>query len=71
MEMRTRFPVGGASSTKREKFLDSVALADKVKGVVEHIFNFVTGKLDRIFTRLKSMLRKTFRLPMASVTMIL
>ena len=30
---------------KKGEFLDSVTLADKVKGVVEHIFNYVTGKL--------------------------
>ena len=33
-----------SSSTKR-RISDSVTLADKVKGVVEHIFNYVTEKL--------------------------
>ena len=45
MEMKDEVPVGELIINKKGEFLDSVTLADKVKGVVEHIFNYVTGKL--------------------------
>ena len=43
--MKDEVPVGELIINKKGEFLDSVTLADKVKGVVEHIFNYVTGKL--------------------------
>ena len=45
VEMKDGVPVGELIINKKGEFLDSVTLADKVKGVVEHIFNYVTGKL--------------------------
>ena len=45
VEMKDEVPVGELLINKKGEFLDSVTLADKVKGVVEHIFNYVTGKL--------------------------
>ena len=45
VEMKDEGPVGELIINKKGEFLDSVTLADKVKGVVEHIFNYVTGKL--------------------------
>ena len=45
VEMKDEVPVGELIINKKGEFLDSVTLADKVKGVVEHIFNYVTGKL--------------------------
>ena len=45
MEMKDKVPVGELIINKKGEFLDSITLADKVKGVVEHIFNYVTGKL--------------------------
>lgn len=40
--MKDEVPVGELIINKKGEFLDSVTLADKVKGVVEHIFNYVT-----------------------------
>ena len=45
VEMKDKVPVGELIINKKGEFLDSITLADKVKGVVEHIFNYVTGKL--------------------------
>ena len=45
VEMKDEVPVGELIINKKGEFLDSVTLVDKVKGVVEHIFNYVTGKL--------------------------
>ena len=45
VEMKDEVPKGLLIINKKGEFLDSFTLADKVKGVVEHIFNYVTGKL--------------------------
>ena len=48
VEMKDEVPVGQLIINKKGKFLDSVTLIDKVKGVVEHIFNYITGNLSDV-----------------------
>ena len=48
VEMKDEVPVGQLIINKKGEFLDSVTLVDKVKGVVEHIFNYVTGNLSDV-----------------------
>ena len=45
VQMKDEVPVAKLIVNKKGEFLDSVTLIDKVKGVVEHIFNYVTGSL--------------------------
>ena len=45
VEMTDEVPVGQLIVNKKGEFLDSVTLADKIKGVVEHIFHYITGNL--------------------------
>lgn len=45
VEMTDEVPVGQLIINKKGEFLDSVTLADKIKGVVEHIFHYITGSL--------------------------
>ena len=45
VEMTDEVPVAKLIINKKGEFLDSVTLVDKVKGLVEHIFNYVTGNL--------------------------
>ena len=48
VEMKDEVPVGQLIINKKGEFLDSVTLIDKVKGVVEHIFNYITGNLSDV-----------------------
>ena len=48
VEMKDEVPVGQLLINKKGEFLDSVTLIDKVKGVVEHIFNYITGNLSDV-----------------------
>lgn len=45
VQMTDEVPVAKLIVNKKGEFLDSVTLIDKVKGMVEHIFNYVTGSL--------------------------
>lgn len=45
VEMTDEVPVAKLIVNKKGEFLDSVTLVDKIKGFVEHIFNYVTGSL--------------------------
>ena len=48
VEMKDEVPVGQLIINKKGEFLNSVTLIDKVKGVVEHIFNYITGNLSDV-----------------------
>ncbi len=48
VEMKDEVPVGQLIINKKGEILDSVTLVDKVKGVVEHIFNYITGNLSDV-----------------------
>ncbi len=45
VQMTDEVPVAKLIVNKKGEFLDSVTLIDKMKGFVEHIFNYVTGSL--------------------------
>lgn len=45
VEMKDEVPVGELIVNKKGEFLDSVSLVDQIKGIVEHIFHYVTGTL--------------------------
>ena len=45
VQMTDEVPIAKLIVNKKGEFLDSVTLVDKVKGFVEHIFNYVTGNL--------------------------
>lgn len=45
VEMKDEVPVGKLIVNKKGEFLDSVTLLDKAKGIVEHVFNYITGGL--------------------------
>lgn len=45
VEMQDEVPTATLIVNKKGEFLDSVMLVSQVKGVVEHIFNYITGNL--------------------------
>lgn len=45
VEMKDEVPVAELIINKKGEFLDEVTLTDQAKGVVEHIFNYITGHL--------------------------
>ena len=45
VEMEDEVPTATLIVNKKGEFLDSVTLVSQVKGVVEHIFNYITGNL--------------------------
>ena len=45
VEMKDEVPTATLIVNKKGEFLDSVTLVSQVKGVVEHIFNYITGNL--------------------------
>ncbi|MCD8231194.1 MAG: Cna protein B-type domain protein [Clostridiales bacterium] len=45
VEMQDDVPTASLIINKKGEFLDSVTLVNKVKGIVEHIFNYITGTL--------------------------
>ena len=45
VQMTDEVPVAKLIVNKKGEFLDSVTLIDKMKGFVEHIFNYVTGRI--------------------------
>lgn len=45
VKMEDEVPVARLLVNKRGEFLDSVSLLDNAKGMIEHLFNYVTGNL--------------------------
>lgn len=45
VEMQDDVPTATLIVNKKGEFLDSVTLVNKIKGIVEHIFNYITGNL--------------------------
>ena len=45
VEMKDDVPVAELILNKKGEFLDDVSLVDQIKGVVEHIFHYITGSL--------------------------
>ena len=45
VEMKDEVPVAELILNKKGEFLDDVSLVDQVKGIVEHIFHYITGSL--------------------------
>ena len=45
VKMEDEVPVARLLVNKKGEFLDSVSLLDNAKGMIEHLFNYVTGKL--------------------------
>ena len=45
VEMKDEVPVAELILNKKGEFLDEVSLVDQIKGVVEHIFHYITGSL--------------------------
>lgn len=45
VEMKDEVPVAELILNKKGEFLDDVSLMDQVKGIVEHIFHYITGSL--------------------------
>ena len=45
VEMKDEVPVAELILNKKGEFLDDVSLVDQIKGVVEHIFHYITGSL--------------------------
>ena len=45
VKMEDEVPVARLLVNKKEEFLDSVSLLDNAKGMIEHLFNYVTGNL--------------------------
>lgn len=45
VKMEDEVPVARLLVNKKGEFLDSVSLLDNVKGMIEHLFNYVTGNL--------------------------
>lgn len=45
VKMEDEVPVARLLVNKKGKFLDSVSLLDNAKGMIEHLFNYVTGNL--------------------------
>ena len=43
--MEDEVPVARLLVNKKGEFLDSVSLLDNAKGMIEHLFNYVTGNL--------------------------
>ena len=48
VEMKDEVPTGLLIINKKGEFLDSVTLVSKIKGMVEHIFNYITGNLTEV-----------------------
>lgn len=48
VEMKDEVPTGLLIINKKGEFLDSVTLVSKIKGIVEHIFNYITGNLTEV-----------------------
>ena len=48
VEMKDEVPVAELILNKKGEFLDDVSLVDQVKGIVEHIFHYITGSLTDI-----------------------
>lgn len=48
VEMKDEVPTGFLIINKKGEFLDSVTLVSKIKGMVEHIFNYITGNLTEV-----------------------
>lgn len=48
VEMTDEVPVAKLVVNKKGEFLDSVTLLDRMKGIVEHLFNYVTGNLSDV-----------------------
>ena len=45
VEMKDEVPVAELILNKKGEFLNEVSLVDQIKGVVEHIFHYITGSL--------------------------
>lgn len=45
VEMKDEVPVAELILNKKGEFLDEVSLVDQIKGVVEHIFHYISGSL--------------------------
>ena len=45
VEMKDEVPIAELILNKKGEFLDEVSLVDQIKGVVEHIFHYITGSL--------------------------
>mgnify|MGYP000591609598 FL=1 len=45
VKMEDEVPVARLLVNKKGEFLDSVSLLDNAKGMIEHLFNYVTGNL--------------------------
>lgn len=48
VEMKDEVPTGLLIINKKGEFLDSVTLVSKIKGMIEHIFNYITGNLTEV-----------------------
>lgn len=48
VEMKDEVPVAELIINKKGEFLDDVTLTDQAKGIVEHIFNYITGNLQDV-----------------------
>lgn len=48
IEMKDEVPVAELLINKKGEFLDDVTLVDQVKGIVEHIFNYISGNLKEV-----------------------
>lgn len=48
IEMKDEEPVAELIINKKGEFLDDVTLVDQVKGIVEHIFNYISGNLKEV-----------------------
>ena len=46
--MKDEVPVAELIINKKGEFLDEVTLKDNVKGIVEHIFHYITGNLQNV-----------------------
>lgn len=48
VEMEDEVPTGLLIINKKGEFLDSVSLTSQIKGMVEHIFNYISGNLTEV-----------------------
>lgn len=48
VEMKDEVPTGLLIINKKGEFLDSVTLTSQIKGMVEHIFNYISGNLTEV-----------------------
>ena len=48
VEMKDEVPKGLLIINKKGEFLDSVTLTEKIQGMMEHIFNYITGNLKEV-----------------------